>query len=72
MHRAVVFTGHAVLRMAQRQLSTSEVRLVLEHGQAIETYPHDTPYPRRRVLGFAGGRPIHVVAADPRGRTRRS
>ncbi|MBI2570527.1 MAG: DUF4258 domain-containing protein [Candidatus Schekmanbacteria bacterium] len=50
--------------MAHRQLSTSEVRLVLEHGQAIATYPHDTPYPRRLVLAFAGGRPIHVVAAD--------
>ena len=33
------------------------------HGEAIETYPEDTPYPSRLVLAWVGGRPIHVVAA---------
>ena len=29
-------------------------------------YPDDRPYPSRRLLGFDGDRPIHVVAAfDP-------
>ena len=37
---------------------------MLEAGEVIETYPDDKPYPSRLVLGWVGGRPLHVVAAD--------
>ena len=30
----------------------------------IETYPDDTPFPSRLMLGWIGARPLHVVTAD--------
>ena len=51
----LVFRVHAIQRMALRNISAAE---------AIEEYPDDTTYPSRLVLGWAGSRPLHVVAAD--------
>ena len=33
-------------------------------GETIKSYPDDTPYPSRLVLGWREARPIHVLAAD--------
>jgi hypothetical protein len=60
----LVFRVHAIQRMVLRNISDAEVRAVLTTGEAIEEYPDDTPYPSRLVLGWAGSRPLHVVAAD--------
>ena len=60
----LVFRVHAVQRMAERGVTVSDVRAVLATGETIEDYRDDTPYPSRLVLGRAGGRPLHVVAAD--------
>ena len=59
----LVFRPHAIQRMFERGISTSQVRLALEEGQVIEDYPDDMPYPSRLVLGWHESRPIHVVAA---------
>jgi len=64
----LLFSGHAIQRMFQRGISEVEVRLVLSEGETIADYPDDTPYPSRLVLGFAEGRPIHVVAANDEAR----
>ncbi|MBI2568726.1 MAG: DUF4258 domain-containing protein [Candidatus Schekmanbacteria bacterium] len=64
MERPLIFSGHAILRMAQRRIATLDVRHVLVHGEEIESYPNDTPYPSRLVLGFVAHRPLHVVAAN--------
>ncbi len=40
---------------------------MIEQGQIIERYPNDTPYPSCLLLGFVGGRPLHVVVADNAG-----
>jgi Domain of unknown function (DUF4258) len=50
--------------MFQRRISDQEVRHVIEMGDTIATYPEDSPYPCRLVLGWYGSRPLHVVAAD--------
>ncbi|MFA6450011.1 MAG: DUF4258 domain-containing protein [bacterium] len=50
--------------MFERRVTKDEVRRVLETGEVIENYPDDTPYPSRLVLGKAGSRKLHVVAAD--------
>jgi hypothetical protein len=50
--------------MFQRRISDQEVRHVIETGETIETYPEDSPYPSRLVLGWYGLRPLHVVVAD--------
>lgn len=36
----------------------------------IADYPDDKPYPSRLLLGFVGGEPVHVVAAEDRSRKR--
>lgn len=61
----LVFRVHAVQRMAERGVTVDEVRAVLTQGETIEDYPDDIPYPSRLVLGWVGGRPLHVVAAQP-------
>ena len=60
----LVFRVHAIERMFQRAISAADVEAVLTTGETIETYPDDTPYPSRLVLGWLAGRPLHVVAAD--------
>ena len=60
----LVFRVHALKRMAQRGIDETQVRHVLETGETIEAYPEDKPHPSQLVLGWAGERPIHVVAAQ--------
>jgi hypothetical protein len=60
----LIFRLHAVRRMAQRGISVADVRHALTTGETIADYPNDTPYSSRLVLGWNGGRPLHVVAAD--------
>jgi Domain of unknown function (DUF4258) len=50
--------------MFERGISETDVNRVLVDGEIIQTYPDDTPYPSRLMLGWSGQRPIHVVAAD--------
>ena len=50
--------------MAQRNVAVRDVRNVVEHGETIEEYPDDQPYPSRLMLGWSSDRPLHVVAAE--------
>jgi len=60
----ITFRVHAIRRMFERSITEGDVRHVLDTGDVIERYPDDKPYPSRLVLGFCGGRPVHIVAAD--------
>ena len=60
--RELVFSGHAVRRMFERAITERDVRAVVETGAIVEHYPDDQPFPSVLILGFAGGKPIHVVA----------
>jgi len=62
--REIRYRVHALLRMAERRISPEDVREILASGETIESYPEDRPYPSRLVLGYPGGRPLHLVAAD--------
>ncbi len=64
MSNDLLFRVHALQRMFERGISEADVRQVLDMGRTIESYPDDTPYPSRLMLGWRGSRPIHVVAAD--------
>jgi hypothetical protein len=55
---------HALLRMVERRISVDDVRRALADGETIEQYVEERPYPSRLVLGWVGGQPLHVVAAD--------
>lgn len=59
----LVFRQHAIRRMFERDISVEDVERTLETGTLIEDYPDDTPYRSGLWLGFAEGRPLHVVAA---------
>jgi hypothetical protein len=50
--------------MFERRVSRDDVWHVLVTGKVIEQYADDAPYPSRLVLGWVGGRVLHVVAAD--------
>lgn len=63
-NRRLVFRDHAIRRMSQRGISEVEIRVALAAGEIIEDYPEDWPYPSRLVLGWVGGRPLHLVLAD--------
>ncbi len=60
----LVFRLHAVRRMFQRQISEYDLRNVLATGEVIESYPDDTPYPSRLILGWNDERPLHIAVAD--------
>lgn len=60
----LVFRVHAIQRMFRRQISSEDVRHVLDTGEIIQEYPEDRPHPSRLVLGWRGSTPVHVVAAD--------
>ena len=57
------FSGHVFKRMAERRFSPEMIKSVIESGTVIKSYPDDTPYPSRLILGFDGQRPVHVVSA---------
>lgn len=50
--------------MFERGITRAHVLQVLSEGEVIADYPEDEPYPSRLLLGFAEGRPLHVVAAS--------
>jgi len=64
MARKVTFRVHALRRMFERGISVEDVESVLDAGEVVESYPEDRPYPSRLQLGWRGGQPLHVVAAE--------
>lgn len=67
----LVFRVHALRRMVERSIAPEDVRQAVEHGETIEAYPEDKPYPSRLVLGWSGGRALHVVVADNKAEGKR-
>lgn len=49
--------------MFQREIGTSDLAEVVRAGEVIAEYPHDRPYPSYLLLGYVGGRVLHVVVA---------
>ena len=59
----VVFSGHAVQRMFARGLNEADILQIIQHGEVIESYPRDTPFPSSLVLGVSRNTVIHAVVA---------
>ncbi|MEX2162582.1 MAG: DUF4258 domain-containing protein [Anaerolineales bacterium] len=57
----VIFRVHALQRMFEREISLADIINTIEHGEIIEEYPKDEPYPSHLMLGWSGERPIHIV-----------
>lgn len=64
-----LLSGHAIQPIFMRALAQADILQVIQSGDVIEDYPHDTPYPSYLMLGFVHGSPLHVVVAkdDARG-----
>jgi hypothetical protein len=62
----IVFSGHAIGRMFERSIGVDDVLEVLKSGEVIAEYPDDVPLPSVLMLGFAEGRPLHIVVAVER------
>ena len=60
----LIFRVHAVQKMFERSITQADVAAVIAQGDVIRSYPDDTPYPSRLILGWRDQRPLHVVAAD--------
>jgi hypothetical protein len=50
--------------MFERGIGVDDVALALQDGKIIEDYPTDLPYASALWLGLAGGKALHMVAAD--------
>lgn len=59
--RSLFYSRHAIERMLERRIESTEVRAVIDTGEVIEGDPTDRPYPSYLILGIASARPIHVV-----------
>lgn len=60
----VRITDHADEEAVEDGLSYEEICFSVKHGEAIEDYPTDRPYPSCLILGKdSSGEPIHSVWA---------
>ena len=50
--------------MFARRIAEENVRRVLGHGETIEDYSDEMPFPSRLISGKRGDRPLHVVVAE--------
>lgn len=60
---AVEISGHARIRMFERNISTDELLEIVETGEVIEEYPGRMPCPAALILGFISHTAYHVVIA---------
>ena len=67
---AIAWRQHALVRMMERGIARSEVMMCIAHGEIIEQYPKDHPFPSALIAGRAGQRVLHVVAAFDAGSKR--
>ena len=49
--------------MFERAISVDDVLAVIADGEVIADYPDDKPFPSALLMGSAGSRTLHVVAA---------
>jgi hypothetical protein len=49
--------------MFARSVKKEDVLSVVRSGEIIAEYPDDYPFPSYLILGFFGGRPLHVVVS---------
>ena len=56
----IVITKHSLKRLIERGIELARVKQAIMHGEIIEDYPEDYPYPSCLILGMAER--LHVCA----------
>ncbi|MFX0203668.1 MAG: DUF4258 domain-containing protein [Candidatus Hodarchaeota archaeon] len=60
----IKWRGHASKRIIEREIERDDVIASILHGEIIEEYPEDFPYPSFLILGYMkDGIPLHTVCA---------
>jgi len=60
----IAFKKHSAIRMKERGNYADEVKKIMLHGEIIEEYPEDKPFPSCLVFGFTEKqKPVHIVIA---------
>jgi hypothetical protein len=60
---SIDFRLHAIQRMYERGITTTDVKEVVKSGNIVEEYPNDQPFPSYLLLGYINNSPLHVVVA---------
>lgn len=65
----IEMTSHANMKCIKRIINSKDVLNVLLHGEIIEQYPNDYPFPSCLELGSSlSGTPLHVCCAIGNGK----
>ena len=65
----IIMTSHANRQCVERVIDSSDILEVLRHGEIIEDYPDDHPYPSCLMLAFPKpGKPMHICCGAGEGK----
>jgi hypothetical protein len=56
-----IISHHARSRMFQRNVSTDDLKKIVQNSEIIESYPDDVPCPSVLLLGTVNDETYHVV-----------
>ena len=59
----VKYTNHAIEYMGKRTITDNEIIEVINHGEIIEHYESDKPFPSKLIFATVLDRPLHIVVA---------
>lgn len=59
----IEWSAHALRKMLGREISRDAVKHIIISGEAMESYPSDTPFPSVLLFGTWHNQPLHVVMA---------
>jgi len=62
-YKSIIFTGHSIQRIFEREIEPEDIEVSIENGEIIEEYLNDKPYPSFLILHYINGKPIHVVSS---------
>jgi len=62
--KKIKWRGHASKRILERNITREDTIESILHGEIIEEYPDDFPFPSCLVLGYTeDGMPLHIVCS---------
>lgn len=65
LQNKVMMTQHSSERCRQRNIPLREIRYAVLHGEIIEQYPDDFPFPSCLIFGYTSANKIlHIVMSD--------
>ena len=63
----MVITQHSRRRFIERGIKIDDICFAIEHGEIIEQYEDDFPFPSCLILSISGNHILHVVASIDNG-----